>query len=55
MGCRYTRLFASVVDATMPDGPVEALHIGGGGFTFRRWLAATRPRSVSTVLDLDPG
>lgn len=51
---RYTRLFASVVDATMPAGPVEALHIGGGGFTFPRWLATTRPGSVSTVLELDP-
>ena len=51
---RYTRLFAEVIDATMPDAPVEALHLGGGGFTFPRWLAATRPRSKSTVLELDP-
>jgi len=51
---RYTRLFASIVDETMRDGPVEALHVGGGGFTFPRWLAATRPASESTVLELDP-
>ena len=51
---RYTRLFAAVVEATMPAGPVKALHIGGGGFTFPRWLAATRRRSTSTVLELDP-
>lgn len=51
---RYTQLFAAVVDATIPAGPVEALHVGGGGFTFPRWLAATRARSESTVLELDP-
>lgn len=51
---RYTQLFAAVVDATVPAGPVEALHVGGGGFTFPRWLAATRAGSKSTVLELDP-
>lgn len=33
---RYTSLFADVVDATLEDGPLDALHIGGGGFTFPR-------------------
>jgi MFS family permease len=51
---RYTRLFAAVVDATFGARHLDALHIGGGGFTFPRWLAATRPGSVSTVLELDP-
>lgn len=51
---RYTQLFADVVAATVDAGPVDALHIGGGGFTFPRWLAATRPGSTSTVLELDP-
>lgn len=50
---RYTSLFADVVDATLEDGPLDALHIGGGGFTFPRWLEATRPGSTSTVLELD--
>jgi spermidine synthase len=51
----YTRRFAAVVDATFPAGrAVDALHIGGGGFTMPRWLAATRPGSRSTVLELDP-
>lgn len=49
---RYTQLFGLVVDAAL-DGPVDAIHIGGGGFTFPRWLAATRPGSTSTVLELD--
>lgn len=51
---RYARLFASAVDAAFADGPVAALHIGGGGFTVPRWLADTRPGSSSTVLELDP-
>ncbi len=52
---RYTRLFAAVVDAAFDDVDLDALHLGGGGFTFPRWLAATRPGSTSTVLELDPG
>lgn len=51
---RYLSLFAGVVDATLGDAPVQALHIGGGGFTFPRWLAATRPGTTNTVLELDP-
>ena len=51
---RYIRLFRDVVDATTPSGSLDALHIGGGGFTFPRLLAATRPGTTSTVLELDP-
>jgi SAM-dependent methyltransferase len=51
---RYVRLFGEVADANLKPGPVRALHLGGGGFTFPRWLAATRPGSASTVLELDP-
>ena len=49
----YTRSFAALVDG-LPPGPLSALHIGGGGFTMPRWLAATRPGSTSVVLELDP-
>ncbi len=53
---RYIRLFADVVDAEHPAGDaVDALHIGGGGFSFPRYLAATRPGSSSLVLELDAG
>jgi spermidine synthase len=42
------------VDAAFPgDEPLDTVHIGGGGFTMPRWLAATRPGSRSTVLELD--
>lgn len=49
----YARSFAAAVDG-VPAGPLKALHIGGGGFTLPRWLAATRPGSESLVLELDP-
>ncbi|MBW3642936.1 MAG: fused MFS/spermidine synthase [Actinobacteria bacterium] len=53
---RYVRLFADVVDAELPaPRPVDALHVGGGGFTFPRYLGVTRPGSTSLVLELDPG
>jgi MFS family permease len=52
----YTRRFADAIDATFAPGvPVSAVHVGGGGFTMPRWLATTRPGSVSTVLEVDEG
>jgi spermidine synthase len=50
----YTRLFGDVIDGfEPPDEPIDALHIGGGGFTMPRYIAATRPGSFSRVLELD--
>ena len=50
----YIKRFAAAVDASFPgDAPLDALHVGGGGFTMPRWLAATRVGSTSTVLELD--
>jgi len=51
---RYTRLFAAAVEAGFGRRPLTALHIGGGGFTFPRWLDATRPGTANTVLEIDP-
>lgn len=51
---RYARLFGGVIDANLGTNPLDSMHIGGGGFTFPRWLEATRPGSTSTVLELDP-
>ncbi|HZG90689.1 MAG TPA: fused MFS/spermidine synthase [Pseudonocardia sp.] len=52
----YTKRFADAIDTAFPAGrPVDAVHVGGGGFTMPRWLAATRPGSSSTVLELDRG
>jgi SAM-dependent methyltransferase len=52
----YTRRFAAAIDTAFPPGaPLDAVHVGGGGFTMPRWLAATRPGSASTVLEVDEG
>ncbi|MCF7552712.1 fused MFS/spermidine synthase [Pseudonocardia sp. WMMC193] len=52
----YTRRFADAVDAAFPAGAaLGAVHVGGGGYSLPRWLAATRPDSRSTVLELDAG
>lgn len=49
---RYIRLFADVA-APMKDGPLDALHIGGGGFSFPRYLEAERPETKNRVLEID--
>lgn len=51
---RYIRLFADVA-GSLPDGPLDVLHIGGGGFTFPQYLAEVRPGSTNHVLEIDPG
>ncbi|GAA3249071.1 hypothetical protein GCM10017691_59830 [Pseudonocardia petroleophila] len=52
----YTQRFGDAIDAAFPAGaPLRAVHVGGGGFTMPRWLAATRPGSTSTVLEVDQG
>lgn len=52
----YTQRFADAIDASFPARqPLRAVHLGGGGFTMPRWLAATRPGSTSTVLEVDAG
>lgn len=50
----YTRSFASVIDASK-TGAVDALHIGGGGFSIPKYLDFTRPGSDNLVLEIDPG
>ena len=37
-----------------PGRPLDALFVGGGGFTLPRYVAATRPGSRSRVLEVDP-
>lgn len=50
---RYTQWLGDVVDA-MPEGRVDTVHLGGGGFTIPRYVQATRPGSTSAVLEIDP-
>lgn len=52
----YTQRFATAIDGAFPAGArLDAVHVGGGGFTMPRWLAATRPGSESMVLEVDRG
>ncbi|SDS89065.1 Spermidine synthase [Nocardioides scoriae] len=52
----YTQALAGVVDGLLPgDEPLRAYHLGGGGLTFPRYLAATRPGTTSVVSEIDPG
>jgi spermidine synthase len=52
----YVRALASVVDSAFPEGePLTAHHLGGGGLTFPRYLAATRPGTRSVVSEIDGG
>jgi spermidine synthase len=52
---RYERWFAdAAAGAAAADGSLDVLHIGGGGFTFPRYLLSRDPASEHTVLELDP-
>jgi spermidine synthase len=53
LGFRYSRAMAAVVAEIVTDGPIDALFVGGGGFTIPRYLQATYG-GTSTVLELDP-
>jgi spermidine synthase len=50
----YIRAMASALDAAAPAGqPLDALFLGGGGFTLPRFLAAARHGSRSLVYEID--
>ncbi len=52
----YVNAIAAVADTLAPAGePLSTLHIGGGGLTIPRYLAATRPGGRNVVLEVDPG
>jgi spermidine synthase len=54
---RYSKVFADVIAARLATGgdrPLDALHIGGGGFTMPRHLAAAYPGSRHLVFEIDP-
>jgi spermidine synthase len=54
---RYSKVFSDVIAArlaTSGDRPLDALHIGGGGFTMPRHLAAAYPGSRHLVFEIDP-
>ncbi len=50
----YARYLGYVVDSLAPaDAPLEVVHVGGGGATFPRYLAAVRPGSRHLVIEAD--
>ena len=49
---RYIRLIADVINSTT-EGPIDTLHVGGGGFSVPMYLQATRPGSYNHVLEID--
>lgn len=50
----YMRRLAALVDVMRPTGqPVRVLHLGGGGLTLPRYVAATRPGSEQWVIERD--
>jgi spermidine synthase len=54
LGFAYTQWIGALVDVQAPAGQaIDALHLGGGGFTMPRYIAATRPGSDNLVLELD--
>jgi MFS family permease len=48
----YTQWIGDAIDG-MPGSRIDALFLGGGGFTLPRYVAATRPGSRSRVLEVD--
>ncbi|MBB4687645.1 spermidine synthase [Amycolatopsis jiangsuensis] len=48
----YVRRLGDLVDC-LPDGPLDALHVGGAGCSLPRYVAATRPGSRQLVFDAD--
>jgi spermidine synthase len=49
----YVRLIGDVVDCLAPAGPISVVHLGGGGCTLPRYVAATRPGSRQLVIEAD--
>ncbi|MEQ8147983.1 fused MFS/spermidine synthase [Streptomyces sp. OP7] len=52
----YARRLGHVLDVVAPPGEaLDAVHLGGGGMTLPRYVAATRPGSRQQVIEADGG
>jgi len=50
----YVRRLGHLIDLAAPAGqPLRVLHLGGGGLTLARYVAATRPGSPQLAVDSD--
>jgi spermidine synthase len=55
LGYDYIRIFAEVVGYIVRDNPTpRVLHLGGGGYSFPRYMEAMYPGSVNEVVEIDP-
>lgn len=50
---RYINLMADIMNVESSEGALDALSIGGGGFTMPGYIEHTRPGSTNTVLEID--
>lgn len=51
----YLRRIGHLIDLAAPAGlPLRVLHLGGGGLTLARYVAATRPGSRQLAVESDP-
>src|SRR5438046_1783683 len=51
----YMRRFGHLIDLAASAGePLRVLHLGGGGLTLARYVAATRPGSHQLAVEADP-
>jgi spermidine synthase len=51
----YMRRLGHVIDLAAPAGePLRVLHLGGGGLTLARYVAATRPGSHQLAVEAEP-
>jgi spermidine synthase len=52
----YEQIYAEVTDyRARDDGDLQALFIGGGGYTFPRYMEAVYPGADIDVIEIDPG
>lgn len=52
----YERIYRDVLKAVAsPEEPVSTFFIGGGGYTFPRYVEVTYPNSYIEVAEIDPG
>jgi spermidine synthase len=52
----YERIYGDVLSAVVsPWEPISAFFIGGGGYTFPRYMEVTYPNSHIEVAEIDPG
>lgn len=49
----YVRRTLRIVEMLFEDGPLDVLHLGGGGLSLPRCLSLLRPGSAQTVVEID--